>query len=371
MEQLRIYLDSGEMFQASQCFIDKRVNEHFTAVVTGKVSTKKDSLILRGSEEVLLTITFIDDDRKEIPVFKGRIERRYEVEAEGAVYWNIFAVSLTMDLDRQKYIRTFQGEEQNYLQIIGSVLAGYENTTVVLSKEMRETTDGLAVQYMETDWQFLKRLAAKKNQVLVADGSHDNICFHFGRVKRKGRKCFNSDQYRIKCYHDCEKGETVEYLIKSRKCLQLCDCVMVENGAYYIYSMSMNFCGGKVEFDYVLRTRSGFMVPAEEFLNLAGVMIMGKVRNTGENAVQIKLLSEKDETYGNPLWFPLSTIYTSPEGTGLFVSPKQGDPIRLYLPDGWEEHAYAIGCVPVGDASNTYGRAEACNDSAGERKVII
>lgn len=371
MEQLRIYSDSGEMYYASQCFIDKRVNEHFTAVVTGMMNTKKDSLILKGSEDVSLNITFVDEDKKEIPIFKGRIERRYEVETEGAVYWNIFAVSLTMDLDRQKYIRTFQGEGQKYLQIIGSVLTGYENTTVFLSKEMRETADGLAVQYMETDWQFLKRLAAKKNQVLVADNFHHHICFHFGRVKRKGRKSFNSDQYRIKCYHDCEKGETVEYRIKSRKCLHLCDCVMIEGSAYYIYSMSMNFSGGKVEFDYVLRTRSGFMVPAGEFLNLAGIMIMGNVQNTEENTVQIKLLSEKDETYGKPIWFPLSTIYTSPEGTGLFVPPKPGDPIRLYLPDGWEEHAYAIGCVPVGDAFSTYGRKEACNNSARGRSLTI
>lgn len=358
MEQLRIYLDSGEMFYPTQCFIDKRVNQHFTAVVTGVVNSNKDNLILRGSKEVLLTITFVNEEKKEIPIFKGRIERRYEIEGDGSVYWNLFAVSLTMDLDREKHIRTFQGEGQNYLQIIGSVLDGYENTTVVLSKEMRETSDGLAVQYMETDWQFLIRLAAKKNQILVADSVHNNICFHFGRIKRKGRKCFNSDQYRIKCYDDYEKGETVEYLIKSRKCLHLCDCVMIEDSAYYIYSMSMNFSGSKVEFDYVLRTRSGFLVPAKEHLSLAGLMIMGNVKNTGENAVQIELLSEKDETYGKPIWFPFSSVYTSPEGMGLYVTPRPGDPVRLYLPDGWEEHAYAIGCVPAGD-------------TAEERKEII
>ena len=133
---------------------------------------------------------------------------------------------------------------------------------------------------------------------------------------------------------------------------------MIEDSAYYIYSMSMNLSGGKVEFDYVLRTRSGFLVPAKEHLSLAGLMIMGNVKNTGENAVQIKLLSEKDETYGKPIWFPFSSVYTSPEGTGLYVTPRPGNPIRLYLQDGWEEHPYAIGCVPAGD-------------TAGESKEII
>ena len=100
MEQLRIYLDSGAMFCPTQCFIDKRVNEHFTAVVTGMVSANKDTLILRESKEVLLTITFLNDEKKEIPIIKGRIEKRYEIEEDGAIYWNLFAVSLTMDLDR-------------------------------------------------------------------------------------------------------------------------------------------------------------------------------------------------------------------------------------------------------------------------------
>lgn len=85
MEQLRIYLDSGDMFYPTQCFIDKRVNQHFTAVVTGVVSSDKDNLILRGSKEVLLTITFVNGEKKEIPIFKGRIERRYEIEGDGAV----------------------------------------------------------------------------------------------------------------------------------------------------------------------------------------------------------------------------------------------------------------------------------------------
>ncbi|WP_431087462.1 hypothetical protein [Paenibacillus sp. 8b26] len=47
------------------------------------------------------------------------------------------------------------------------------------------------------------------------------------------------------------------------------------------------------------------------------------------------------------MWFPYSTVYSSPDGSGWYVTPEAGDQIRLYFPDEREQHAFAASSVDL------------------------
>ena len=61
--------------------------------------------------------------------------------------------------------------------------------------------------------------------------------------------------------------------------------------------------------------------------------------------VKINLEIDGNQDEGTARWFPYSTVYSSPDGTGWYCMPEVGDAIRLYFPDNEEKNAYAISSV--------------------------
>ncbi|MEY8352348.1 hypothetical protein AALB39_03230 [Lachnospiraceae bacterium 54-53] len=342
MKPVNIIMEPGELLDIKECSIDKRVNEHFTAVVTGCLHQAADERSLRNFKKSPLILKAFTKEREEILIFRGQV-REWKLSDEGELRKiNIFAVSDTIELDKRKHIRTFQGADQTYSQIIESLLRHHEPASVICEKGNGAVTRGFVLQYMETDWQLLKRLASQLNTVLVVECAHNHASFYFGTPEKKGKASLDLSHYGIRCYKDCDVGETVEYLVKSREVLDLCEYVRIGDCKYYVYAMNGNIHEGEMEFDYVLRPISGFKVPSCFRQAIAGVSIMGNVLDVNKNSVQISLSSEEDKNFNKPMWFPFSTVYSSPDGTGWYCMPGKGDSIRLYLPDPEEHHGYVI-----------------------------
>lgn len=52
---------------------------------------------------------------------------------------------------------------------------------------------------------------------------------------------------------------------------------------------------------------------------------------------------------GTAKWFPYSTVYSSPDGTGWYCMPEKGDKVRLYFPNEKEEQGYIISSINIGN----------------------
>ena len=77
------------------------------------------------------------------------------------------------------------------------------------------------------------------------------------------------------------------------------------------------------------------------------------------DVVQISL--KADAKGGSGKWFPFSTVYSSPDGSGWYCMPEPGDEIRLYFPTEQEKHAYVISSVhlPVTAQTSSSGQQSA------------
>jgi hypothetical protein len=81
-------------------------------------------------------------------------------EEKGYRIADIQAVSGTILLDQKKSNRVFQKKVQTYMGIASTVTADTEHSACILpGSDMR--TGGTLIQYQETDWRFLKRMASQ------------------------------------------------------------------------------------------------------------------------------------------------------------------------------------------------------------------
>ena len=76
---------------------------------------------------------------------------------------------------------------------------------------------------------------------------------------------------------------------------------------------------------------------------LQGLSINGITAGVERDKVKVQLEIDKEE---QPQYlFPYSTMSASPDGSGWYCMPKEGDQLRVYFPDEEEENCFAISSV--------------------------
>ena len=135
-------------------------------------------------------------------------------EEKGYRIADIKAVSGTILLDQKKSNRVFQKKVQTYMGIASTVTADTEHSACILpGSDMR--TGGTLIQYQETDWRFLKRMASQLGLPLVPDTSYYYPRFCLGLPEGEKRElgeiiscdlCFDGRYYAVsgKCLVDGE-----------------------------------------------------------------------------------------------------------------------------------------------------------------------
>lgn len=346
MRPINIYTEPIVLTNIEECRINKSVNEHFQAVVTGYYKLEElDNTFLNSIFKAPFIIKATTDEQEEATLFRGMICDACIETKDELTKVTIKAKSMTAKLDMECHTRTYQGQNQTYREIVDSVLSQHENTAIIQPKGKGVLAKGLVVQYEETDWQFIKRMASQLHTVLVADCTNDHICMYFGNPEKKGDSSLDTSEYRIRSYMDLKMGEALEYLMVSREIKNLCERVYVNNIPYYVYQIKSSIKKQELVFQYTLRLPSGFDVPELFNEKVSGISIMGEVKNVKDTRVQVKLFSETDYSFGNRIWFPFATVYSSPDGTGWYCMPEKGDQVRLYVPDQKEETACIISAV--------------------------
>ena len=112
-------------------------------------------------------------------LFSGYPEKVEIKEERGYRIADIQAVSGTILLDQKKSNRVFQKKVQTYMGIASAVTADTDHSACILpGSDMR--TGGTLIQYQETDWRFLKRMASQLGLPLVPDTSYYYPRFYLG-----------------------------------------------------------------------------------------------------------------------------------------------------------------------------------------------
>lgn len=327
------------------CNIGKNINDHFTASITGYVSEEEADKVLKNGQNANLSISAVMEDNTEVLLFQGirtNVTIRYDGDTQ---VLTVCAVSPTALLDGRSWIRTFQGMNQTYRNIVDETLKNSQRTGIIYTAGKTEKPGRIVVQYNESDWKFYKRLAKEIGTVIVADCNNTFPCFYFGMPERKKVKEVSYTDIQIRQVADMGSVKEEQILI-SREYLELCDVVRIGERNWRVYGIIMTFNKGETIFQYSLEQETYKRISCQpENYNVRGVSIFGKVNEVKNGLVRVRLQCDLDQDWGAGFWYNFATIYSAPDGTGWYCMPEPGEDIRLYFPDAAEAHSYVISGV--------------------------
>ena len=268
-------------------------------------------------------------------------------EEKGYRIADIQAVSGTILLDQKKSNRVFQKKVQTYMGIASTVTADTEHSACILpGSDMR--TGGTLIQYQETDWRFLKRMASQLGLPLVPDTSYYYPRFYLGLPEGEKRElgeiiscdlCFDGRYYAVsgKCLVDRE--DFICYDVVTRTSLSLGDRVTYEGRELLVSRKKTELAGGEVIFTYRLAGNSYTWVPWEDNPDYTGMSFVGSIVGTQGEQVEVAFDIDKTAAGGNRYGFAPAT------GNLMYCMPQKGTKTALYIGNGDEAQGIATGCI--------------------------
>ena len=280
-------------------------------------------------------------------LFSGYPEKVEIKEERGYRIADIQAVSGTILLDQKKSNRVFQKKVQTHMGIASAVTADTDHSACILpGSDMR--TGGTLIQYQETDWRFLKRMASQLGLPLVPDTSYYYPRFYLGLPEGEKRElgeiiscdlCFDGRYYAVsgKCLVDRE--DFICYDVVTRTSLSLGDRVTYEGRELLVSRKKTELAGGEVIFTYRLAGNSYTWVPWEDNPDYTGMSFVGSIVGTQGEQVEVAFDIDKSAAGGNRYGFAPAT------GNLMYCMPQKGTKTALYIGNGDEAQGIATGCI--------------------------
>ncbi|MCX7749291.1 MAG: phage baseplate assembly protein V [Clostridia bacterium] len=335
----------------------RELNEHAKLSINGIMPEEKmDQYIENSSENETIKISIKNGD-KNIDLFYGVVTGMSIHASMNVRSIEIQALSLSFLMDIKKKKRSFQNKNAPYKEIFDQVTAGYPKSEALDEASKGQVTGGLLVQYMETDWEFAKRLASHFNVSLIPSCPVDGVKYYVGEPDSLPSHDLQEFNYIIKkdIKDYLEKSQNgiegmggndlISYEITTRNIFDLVRPINFKNKKLYIMRAVTEVREGIVSNTYTLRDVEGLKCTKGYNHQLTGISLFGKVTEVAKDMVKVHLEIDEKQSNEEAMWFHYSTIYSSPDGSGWYCMPEIGDKVRLYFPDADEKNAFAASAV--------------------------
>lgn len=359
--------------------ITRELNEHARLYINGVISDESsDEYVEEAEDDASIKVSVKDDQGNIIDLFEGVISN-IGIDASNDVRTlEIEALSKTVLMDIEKKSRTFQNENDTYKDIFKKINGEYNSVQIYDNATNGDNIDKLIVQYKETDWELIKRLASHFNAGVVAECQLTDIKYSLGASG--DLKTYDIDEYnysvkkglheyKVKAAnenYDLDDLNLVSYEITTNKIMNLYSNVNFKGRNVYVYKCEIEMVDGELLNKYILRDEKGMKVRKIFNNKIVGMSLNGSVIETKNDEVKIKLEIDENQDAGTAKWFEYSTVYSSEDGTGWYCMPETGDSIRLYFPDNEEKNAYAISSVNL-KSSNSQKRSNPDEKNIGTK----
>lgn len=331
--------------------LKEEVNEHGHCMIKGIIADgSQDKLVLENRNGDTVRV-YLNDGTT---LFNG-IADEISVYQDGDLYKaEIKLISATYFMDIDKKSRSFQDKEQTYQDILKLISGEYNGADILDYVSNGKAIQTLIVQYEETDWEFLKRLASHFHAGLLPDTQFKDPKVYFGRRKETAADELHSFSYTL----EKNLGSYKKYIADKHEGYTETDSVhyQVTSGQYYKTGSSVRFQGknlcikrleawkerGEVIFQFWLHTEKGLEQSRLYAEKLTGVSIGATVIESVGDKVLVKLEIDDEKPESESVWeFPYQTMYTAGEEGGWYCMPESGDAVSVYFPDKKEENAVA------------------------------
>ena len=330
MRENLIKLDIFDVLAVTTYEAKHEVGKHGSAVIRAIIEEKReDEYVNTAKNTRWVRVDALDEADKESTIFYGLLERICFFKESGSFLVEMELVTGSALMEGKVHTRGFSKDTGEYTDILNALKEGYEEAYYITGEEGKGVLPGFLVQYEENDWNFIKRIAALKQTVVMPDYQSKGVKYFFGMPKRESKVLTSGDV----CIA-INKEYTV-YEVKSREIHSLGDRVSFNRKDYRIVKVVSKTEGSELYHTYYLTQDIDYIVKKESKydLKIIGASLYAKITNVEKEKVKIAMedIENKDKEIGR--WFDFSTVYslfttirTSPEVKtllSLFGIPKK------------------------------------------------
>lgn len=323
--------------------VSHKENSHGHVHLKVIIEEAKEDVMRCSYKEEMVRICFLEHE-KEVVLFYGKMERVELQKSGGLLIGEVYGISGTIVLDQEKKKRSFQNTSMTYQQI--TELVTEENRARFIWTEENSVIKNPLIQYEETDWEFMVRLASHFHTALTVGLTTGKADFWFGMRSGQKRNIadarvlesgFSGQYYSQGSYEDgYTRSRNLYMKVKNKELWEIGDYVLYEGYCYIVYQRELTFGQGELSFFYTLGTDRMLYKKKKYLKTLKGLRLNGTVKKTEQESVYIQLDMDqkKNADYAWP-WVPET-------GNLVYCMPEVGTKVVLYLPTDKEEDGIAV-----------------------------
>lgn len=291
---------------------------------------------------------------KDETIFCGLIGA-YNVSFLDVYSIRLVVFSHTIELDIKSKRRSFQNKNQSYKRLFENIVKKEYNGDVFDVCSKGKTLNRVVIQYDETDWAFLTRMASYLDVALYPDIlSHKPKLYigipngeeiqsenfsRFGMVRTltesKGMK-LNSKLFST--VKEISEIDFTAHALTSDEFYPVGTEFLIQGATYKIIQCTLTTSNQIISKVYVMQKYEGCKVKTFSKESFTGLVLFGEILQMKNDKIQVCLDIDKDRQKDekNAYWFPMSTFYASQGGTGMYVMSEKGERVSLYFSDAYD-----------------------------------
>ena len=328
--------------------------EHARAELVGIAETQGSSTAeLFGSIKNCSVELYAEGEERAI--YSGIVQRAQSQEENGyrQLRLELGSGSLLMDMEKEK--RTFQDISMTYGQVITRI-ASESGMMAVYPRLLDETAIGFPViQYRETDWEFIRRLASRFGMAVYPEttlgggkltvdlpqtgNAGELSCLGYtARIDRKFYQAGGEQEGRSR-----EQYRTYE--VRSMELHRVGDAVTWDGKHLFVCARKAELRDGMLEFVYILSGREWTWQKRLGNPKISGMSLLGTVEGCSGETVRLLL----DIDRGRPAQLSYPWTWVPATGNLMYLMPQVGTRVSLYFKGEEETDAIAVNCIRSGN----------------------
>lgn len=281
-----------------------------------------------------------------LPVFYGIARNLTTCRADDVFRVTIRITGATVLLDREPKSRSFQDINMTYRQVVQNVLKDTPDASARFSAAADQAIGKPIVQYRETDWEFIKRIASMVGTQLIPDCTSPNPQFCFGAVGQAAAT-LTADEYTVmidKLFYKLggheagvRKPDFLCYRVPGKQYFRLGAKVSFLNQELSVCTQHGELSGGELTYTYQIGSQELFHQREIQNKRLTGLGLSGTVKQTDGETVCLDLdIDGGKDTGAYPFpWAPET-------GNIMYCMPKVGTRATLLFSDRHTDNAVAV-----------------------------